>query len=157
EGVAHTIAVAGISFVQQATGSNFASIFVTLQPFANRRNKNLSDTAIIARLMQRWKREVQGAQVLAFAAPPVPGLSVAGGFKIMVEDKAALGVDMLQQQTDALVSRLQQDPALAGVTTQFRSRIPQLYMDIDRAKLQSLGIPFDEAFPAVQVFLGSVY
>jgi multidrug efflux pump len=64
---------------------------------------------------------------------------------------------VLQQQTDALVSRLQQEPSLAGVTTQFRSRIPQIYMDIDRAKLQSLGISFDEAFPAVHVFLGSLY
>src|SRR5262245_37316675 len=157
EGVAHTIAVAGMSFVQQATGSNFASVFVTLQPFEKRRDKRQSDSAIIARLMRRWKREVPGAQVLAFSAPPVPGLSVAGGFKIMVEDKAALGLNVLQQQTDALVARLQQEPDLAGVTTQFRSRIPQLYMDIDRAKLQALGVPFDEAFPAVQVFLGSLY
>jgi multidrug efflux pump len=157
EGVAHTIAVAGMSFVQQATGSNFASIFVTLQPFEKRRDKRLSDGAIIARLGRRWKREVLGAQVLAFSAPPVPGLSVAGGFKIMVEDKSALGLNVLQQQTDALVARLQQEPQLAGVTTQFRSRIPQLYMDIDRAKLQALGVSFDEAFPAVQIFLGSLY
>jgi len=157
KGVAHTIAVGGMSFVQQATGSNFASVFVTLDPFDQRKGKDLSDEAIMARLRREWKEQVLNAQVLAFAAPPIPGLSVAGGFKIMVEDQAALGLPILQQQTDALVAKLQAEPSLAGVTTQFRSRTPQLFMDIDRAKLQSLGVPFSEAFPALQIFLGSSY
>jgi multidrug efflux pump len=156
-GVAHTISVAGMSFVQQATGSNFASLFVTLDPFEKRRDKQLSDDAIMMRLRGEWKRQVLDAQVLAFAAPPIPGLSVAGGFKLMVEDQAAMGLPLLQKQTDALVAKLQEEPSLAGVSTQFRSATPQLYMDIDRAKLQSLGIGFDEAFSAVQVYLGSLY
>jgi multidrug efflux pump len=156
-GVAHTISVAGMSFVQQATGSNFASLFVTLDPFEERRGKQLSDDAIMMRLRGEWRRQVLDAQVLAFAAPPIPGLSVAGGFKLMVEDQAAMGLPLLQKQTDALVAKLQEEPSLAGVSTQFRSATPQLYMDIDRAKLQSLGIGFDEAFSAVQVYLGSLY
>jgi multidrug efflux pump len=157
KGVAHTISVAGMSFVQQATGSNFASLFVTLDPFELRRGTRLSDEAIMAHLRREWQRQVLDAQVLAFAAPPIPGLSVAGGFKLMVEDQAALGLPLLQKQTDAFIAKLQSEPSLSGVSTQFRSATPQLYLDIDRAKLQSLGIGFDEAFSALQVYLGSTY
>jgi multidrug efflux pump len=118
-GVAHTLTVAGFSFVQQATGSNFGSMFITLDPFEKRRDPKLTDEAIMAQLRPRWAREVKDAQVLAFGAPPIPGLSVAGGFKLMVEDRGGLGLPILARQTDKLVQELKKQPELVGVSTQF--------------------------------------
>src|SRR5262249_28039639 len=132
EGVAHTVTISGMSFVLQANGPNFASMFIVLDPFAERRRPGLTDTAIMARLRRAWAREVKDAQVIAFGAPAIPGLSVAGGFKLMVEDRGGLGVDALQARTDGLVLELQSTPGLTGVTTQFRSNTPQLFADIDR-------------------------
>ncbi len=156
-GVAHTAAVAGYSFMQSANSSNFGSIFVILDPFEKRRSPRLRDTAIMAQLHQAWHKHVKEAQVNAFGAPPIPGLSVAGGFKIMVEDRAGLGLPTLQQQTDALIQKLQNEPGLASVTTQFRSNTPQLYMDIDRTKVESLGLSLDDVNQALQMYLGSLY
>ncbi len=53
-GVAHTITVGGYSFVQQANGSNFASMFIVLDPFDKRRSPELRDTAIMNRLQRAW-------------------------------------------------------------------------------------------------------
>lgn len=156
-GVAHAITISGFSFVQQANGSNFGSMFLTLDPFDERRAADLTDEAIMARLRPRWAREVEDAQVLAFGAPPIPGLSVAGGFKLMVEDRGGLGLATLDQQTDKLVRALQQVPSLVGVSTQFRALTPQLYLDIDRAKVASLGVPLQDANQTLQVYLGSLY
>ena len=55
---------------------------------------------------------------MVFGAPPIPGLGVAGGFKIMVEDRGGLGLPTLQEQTDTLdPESCKARPALAGVTT----------------------------------------
>ena len=70
-GVAHTITVAGYSFVQQANGSNFGSMFIVLDPFDKRRSPELRDTVIMNRLRRAWsKRDQRRAG---------PGLRVAAG------------------------------------------------------------------------------
>jgi multidrug efflux pump len=82
---------------------------------------------------------------------------VAGGFKLMVEDRGGLGLTALQQQTDELVRGLQAQPSLAGVSTQFRSNTPQLFLDIDRTKVASLGIPLEDVNQTLEIYLGSLY
>jgi multidrug efflux pump len=156
-GVAHAITIAGYSFVQQANGSNFGSMFMTLDPFEKRTSAELRDTAIMNRLRRACSEHVKDAQVLVFGAPPVPGLSVAGGFKMMVEDRGGLGLATLEQQTDNLVRTLDQDKRLVGVSSQFRSKVPQLYMDIDRTKVASLGVSLDDVNQTLGIYLGSLY
>ena len=156
-GVDHTIAICGTSFVLQANGPNFASLFVILKPFAERQRPELKDEAIMARLRRRWAREVKDAQAFVFGAPPVPGVSVAGGFKVIVEDRGGLGVHGLQVQTDRLIGKLRDAPGLVGVSTQFRSGIPQLYLDIDRAKAIALGVTADDINQTLNTFLGSSF
>ena len=60
EGVAHTITVGGYSFVQQANGSNFASMFIVLDPFNKRTKPKLRDTAIMTELRQQWAKKIKG-------------------------------------------------------------------------------------------------
>ncbi|HEV8003954.1 MAG TPA: efflux RND transporter permease subunit [Planctomycetaceae bacterium] len=157
KGVAHTITISGISFVLQADSPNFASMFVVLAPFEQRTSPDLSSDAIVARMRAAWAREIKDAQVVAFGAPAIPGLSVAGGFKLMVEDRAGLGLDALQRQTDQLVHKLQARSGLVGVSTQFRSSTPQLYADIDRTKAYSLGVSQQDITQALGTYLGSLY
>jgi multidrug efflux pump len=156
-GVAHAIAVCGMSFVQQANGPNFGSLFIILKPFAERQRPELKDEAIMAAMRRRWNREVIDAQVVVFGAAPIPGISVAGGFKVIIEDRGGLGVDALQTQTDRLIGQLRKAPGLVGVSTQFRSGIPQLYMDIDWDKAAALGLSPNEVNQALSIFLGSSY
>src|SRR5207302_2048814 len=135
----------------------FATMFVVLEPFDKRRTPDLSSSAIIARLRAAWAKEVKDAQVVAFGAPAIPGLSVAGGFKYMVEDRGGLGPAALQRQTDALVAKLKANPALTGASTQFRSNTPQIFADIDRAKVASLGVSLLDVNQTMGTNLGSLY
>jgi multidrug efflux pump len=157
KGVAHTITISGISFVLQANSPNFASMFVVLDPFEKRTTPDLNSDAIMARMRAGWARAIKDAQVVAFGAPAIPGLSVAGGFKLMVEDRGGLGMDALQQQTDALVHKLKAQRGLTGVSTQFRSRTPQLFADIDRVKAYSLGVSQQDVTQTLGTYLGSLY
>jgi multidrug efflux pump len=156
-GVAHSITVSGMSLVLSANASNFATLFLVFEPFDQRRSPQLSGNAIMARLRRECAARVKDGEVTVFGAPPIPGLGVASGFKLMVEDRSGLGVDVLQKQCDALTAKLRDNPGLVGVVSQFRSATPQLYMDVDRTKVQALGVPLNDVSSTSQIYLGSLY
>jgi multidrug efflux pump len=156
-GVAHTVTISGLSFVQSANSSNFGSMFVILDPFDQRRAPRLKDTSIAAELRRQWAEEIKDGVVQVFSAPPIPGLSVASGFKLMVEDRGGLGLTALQRQSDALVRKLQDQPGLLSVTSQLRTDTPQLFMDIDRTKAASLGLSLNDVNQTLGMYLGSLY
>ena len=87
----------------------------------------------------------------------IPGLGTAGGFKFIVEDRGDLGLVALQKQTDGLIQKLQKVPGLSRVTTQFRSKTPQLFLDIDRDKVASLGVSLDDVNQTLDILMGSSY
>src|SRR5207237_5933765 len=155
--VAHTVAVPGTSFVLNANRSNYASIFVILKPFHQRRDPSLTGEAIADRLRARLQREVPEARVLVFGAPAVRGLGNAGGFKLMVEATGDVNFDVLQARADNLAAQGNQQPGLVGLFNGFRAQTPQLYANIDRTKAKTMGVPLTDVFDALQAYLGSFY
>ena len=156
-GVAHTVAFAGNSFLLQANSSNFASMFIVLAPFEERRKPELRDTAIMKRLSTVCAEQVPEAQFTVLGASAIPGLGAAGGFKFIVEDRGGLGLVALQEQTENLIQKLKKVPGLSRVTTQFRSQMPQLFLDIDRDKAATLGVPLDDVNQTLDILMGSSY
>jgi multidrug efflux pump len=156
-GVAHTVAIPGTSFVLNANSSNYANIFVILKPFHERRASDLSGEAIASRLRARLEREVPEARVLVFGAPAVRGLGNAGGFKLMVEATGDVNFDALQTRADNLADQGNQQRGLIGLFNGFRARTPQLYADIDRTKVRTMGVALTDVFDALQAYLGSFY
>ena len=156
-GIAHATTSAGMSLVMGANSPNFGTAFVILEPFDKRQRPDLKADAIMAAIRRECAKHIRGADVKVFGAAPVPGLSVASGFKVMVQDRAGIGLGTLQNRTDALVAKLQDDPAAIGVLTQFRSKTPQLFLEVDRTKCQALGVPINDVNQAMQVNLGSLY
>ena len=167
-GVAHAVANSGMSFLLQSNSSNLGSMFIVLKPFDERKvpvvdpkdkTKRLGLHAddVIARLLKEYPRRVKEAVVRVRNSSPIPGLGVAGGFKIMVEDRGGRGLEVLQTQTDALTRRLRAQPGLSDVSTGFRSRTPQLFLDVDRTKAEALGLSFDDVNQTLGMYLGSLY
>jgi multidrug efflux pump subunit AcrB len=156
-GVAHTVAIPGTSFVLNANSSNYSNIFIILKPFHERRDSSLTGEAIAARLRARLQREVPDASVLVFGAPAVRGLGNAGGFKLMIEATGDVNFDALQARADNLAIQGNQQPGLVGLFNGFRARTPQLYADIDRIKVRTMGVALTDVFDALQAYLGSYY
>jgi multidrug efflux pump len=156
-GVAHTVAVPGTSFVLNANSSNYGSMFVILKPFDERRDPTLTGDAIAARLRRRFRSEIPEARVLAFGPPAVRGLGNAGGFKLMVEATGDVNYDALQSRADKLTAAGNKQPGLVGLFDGFRARTPQLYVNIDRTKVKTMGVQLGDVFDALQAYLGSYY
>jgi multidrug efflux pump len=156
-GVTSTVGIAGQSFVLNAVSSNYGSMFVILAPFDERREAARGGEAITAHLRERLQREIPDARVLVFGPPAVRGLGNAGGFKLMVEATGDVDFHTLQTQADNLAAKGSQQPGLVGLFNGFRARTPQLYLDIDRTKVKTMGIELTEVFNALQAYLGSYY
>ena len=156
-GVAHTATYAGQSVLLNAFASNYGTMFVVFKPFHERRDSALSGEAIAAQLRERFQREIPEARVLVFGAPAVRGLGNAGGFKLMVQATGDVDFDALQAQADNLVAKGSQQPGLVGLFNGFRARTPQLYVDIDRTKVKTMGVELNEVFDSLQAYLGSYY
>src|SRR5262249_54531357 len=109
-------------------------------------------------LQRACDRHIPDAKVTVAGAAPIPGLSVSGGFKLMVEDKAGLTLEDLQEQTELLIGALKKQPGLDNkLITTLRSKNPQLFMEIDRDKVQALGVPLADVNQTLQIYLGSSY
>ncbi len=156
-GVAHTVAIPGTSFVLNANSPNYGSMFVILKPFDQRRGPALTGDAIAGSLRARFRKEIPEARVLAFGAPAVRGLGNAGGFKLMVEGTGDVNFDALQARADAVAAQGNKQPGLVGLFNGFRARTPQLYVDIDRTKVKTMGVQLTDVFDALQAYLGSYY
>jgi hydrophobe/amphiphile efflux-1 (HAE1) family protein len=155
-GVEHAVEFPGLSITSFGPKSNAGVIFLGLKPFEERRSKDLKSNAILMALNQKFS-SIQDGFVAVFPPPAVNGLGSIGGFKMMIEDKAGLGDSTLYATTQALLGRSYQTPGLAGAFSSFQINVPQLFADVDRDKVKQLGIPLNNVFSTLQIYLGSQY
>jgi NodT family efflux transporter outer membrane factor (OMF) lipoprotein len=87
----------------------------------------------------------------------VNGLGTIGGFKMFVEDRSDQGYDALAQNTQAIIGKGYQIPGLAGLFSTFTVNVPQLDAEIDRVKAKTQGVPLQNLFETMQIYLGSLY
>ncbi|MGL6073382.1 MAG: efflux RND transporter permease subunit [Fimbriiglobus sp.] len=157
-GAKDTVCIIGQSLILGATGSNFATIFVTLDDFENRKHdRTLSAFGVLMRLQGKLTREVQDAQVAVFPPPPVSGLGTTGGFKVMVEDRQDAGPLELEKQVNGILQASRTDPNIGFAFTLYRARVPQLYVKLNRARAMQMGVPLNSVFSTLQIYLGSAY
>ena len=156
-GVVHAVNFAGFSGATFTNAPNSGAIFLALEPFEERaRDKKKSAAAIQAALFQRFAA-IQEGLVVVVMPPPVRGIGTSGGFRMMVEDRGGAGPQALQGAVYAMMGRAAQTPGLTQVFSLFEASTPQLYLDIDRTKVEMLGVNVGDVFGALQTYLGSSY
>jgi hydrophobe/amphiphile efflux-1 (HAE1) family protein len=156
-GVKGAVNIVGFSGATFTNAPNAGATFLVLDSFQSRaKDPNQSATGIQRALFQRLSG-IQEALVLVVLPPPVMGIGNAGGFRMMIEDRAGRGPAALQQAAFAMMGRASQTPGLSQVFALFEVSTPQLYLDIDRTKAQMLGVNVPDVFSALQIYLGSSY
>jgi multidrug efflux pump len=157
KGVDHTLEIVGQSFIQNAVGSNFASVFVILEPFHDREEADLYSERIATKVRQAAGRDILDAKVAVFGPPPVDGLGSGGGFKIIVRDIGQIGLAELEKTTGQLSKAGTAKPEIMGMQSGFRANTPQLFVDVDREKCKTMNVSLNEVFSTLQTFLGGYY
>ncbi|SNR84110.1 multidrug efflux pump [Methylobacillus rhizosphaerae] len=155
-GVENAVAFPGLSINGFTNSSSAGIVFTPLKPFKERNSADLSASAIAQALNQKFA-EIQDAYIAVFPPPPVMGLGTIGGFKMQIEDRGALGYAELNNAANAFMAEAQKSPELGPMFSNYQINVPQLNVDLDRAKAKQLGVPVTEVFDTMQIYLGSLY
>ena len=146
----------GVDTTSGTTASNASQMYVVLGPYGDREKHHQSMEAISADLTKRFA-SITDADLRVITPPPVRGIGSAGGFKMIVEDKAGRGYQALEQATNALAQTAAKDPSVARPFVTFNTRTPRLFADIDRDKAELYGVPDSAVFDTLQTYLGSSF
>jgi multidrug efflux pump len=155
-GVENAISFPGLSINGFINSPSAGIVFVGLKPFDQRKSAELSGIAIAQKLQMKYAQK-NDAIIAIFPPPPVQGLGTIGGFKLQVEDRTDQGDAALAKVMQQIQMKAAQDPALAGVFSNFSIGVPQLFAHLDRTKAQQLGVDVQDVFSTMQTYLGSVY
>jgi hydrophobe/amphiphile efflux-1 (HAE1) family protein len=155
-GIEHTSPVTGFDVTTSTVAPNAATIFLGLPSLYGKHLPGVNAATMLVAVRRRLAG-IKDAFVLVINPPAVQGLGSAGGFKLMVEDRDNLGPRALADATNTLVTAANKDPAFAGVFTLYNAGSPSLYADIDREKVEKLGLTPTDVFSTLQLYLGSQY
>jgi hydrophobe/amphiphile efflux-1 (HAE1) family protein len=156
-GVTAGVNIVGFSGASFSVAPNSGAFFAVLEPFNDRAGDPRKTAAAIQGALFQQLASIQEAFIVVVAPPPVPGIGNAGGFRMMIEDRAGRGPEALQGAIGAMMGRASQAPGLTNVFSFFETTTPQIYLDIDRTKAQLLGVNIADVFSTLQIYLGSSY
>ncbi|HVI74682.1 MAG TPA: multidrug efflux RND transporter permease subunit [Anaeromyxobacteraceae bacterium] len=157
KGVAYTTAVTGYSMLTGAYASNTAFIFVSLQPWHDRKAKEEHVFEIIRALNGQFARGIPEANGLAFLPPPIPGLGTGSGYTLVIQDRVGGTPETLAEAAQKFVAAARKRPEIGTANVVFRASVPQIYADIDRDKVLKLGVPLQDVNTTLGSLLGSTY
>jgi hydrophobe/amphiphile efflux-1 (HAE1) family protein len=150
----HVMAFTGFDFAGGFVfRENAATIFVTQKHWDER---PMPVGALVGEFYGKTAHLKEGLAI-AFPPPAIFGLGTAGGFEFYLQNRGEGGPKRLYEVTQQFIAAASQSPKLAMVNTFWRANVPQLYVDVDREKAKSLGVPLDDIFSTLAATLGSYY
>lgn len=155
-GVESVETVTGFSFVDGLSKSNSGFAIAIMKPFEERTDASMSVDASIAYARQHFAG-LRAGIAFPFNLPPIQGLGTGAGFEYQLLDLQGTDPIDLGATARGMVIAANADPRLQGVYTTFSATAPQLHFDLDRDRLQTLGVDVDTLFRAMQTTLGGYH
>ncbi|HCI12961.1 MAG: multidrug efflux RND transporter permease subunit [Gallionellales bacterium GWA2_60_142] len=152
--VERVVGVAGFSFFGR--GQNAAITFVRLKGWDERPGQDSSAPAL-ARKANMMLFRIKQAMIFAINPPPIPELAAAGGFDFRLQDRGGMGREKLLEARNIALGMAMQNPVLAGVRPEGQEAGPQLFLDIDRLKAETLGVSITDLNETLQSLMGGAY
>ncbi|MCE9556046.1 MAG: multidrug efflux RND transporter permease subunit [Planctomycetes bacterium] len=155
-GVQTWFSIGGISFADNSAASNMATLFVRFKDWGDRKKTEEKIFGILMHINGKVAA-MKDAFVVAFPPPAINGLGVRAGFQMQLEEKGE-GSDALQLAVQELMAAGNTQSAVKGtLNSQYRSGVPQVFIDVDREKVKALDVPLSAVFNTLQANLGSAY
>ena len=150
------IGVSGFSLMGGGEQSNSGTYFVILKNWNERKGKQHTAQAVVNRFNEE-AFGIQEAEIFAMVPPAIPGLGASGGLQLQLEDNHNLGATEMQRAVGLLMETYRTKPALAAISSQYQANVPQYFLNIDRDKVQLMGIQLNSVFSALGYYMGAAY
>jgi HAE1 family hydrophobic/amphiphilic exporter-1 len=156
-GVEQVVTVAGVSALNDNASLANAGVGYLILTDWGKRGKG-QDLLSLYLALNKELAVIDDATVLVFPPPPIQGLGNAGGFTMQVELRdSSFDLPKLQRTTDAILANARTQSGISMAMSTFRASVPQYRVEVDRVKLQTLGLTADQVFNALSGYLGSTY
>ncbi len=153
--VEHVVGNAGFGF--EGNASNKTLFFVKLKDWDERHGSEHSIFGILGKINKGLREKIPGAVAIAVNAPPVDGLGSTGGLEMYIQNKQALPMEALIDNTQKMIAAAQKRPELGGVFTQFTFNTPMMQLSIDRNQAKAQNVLVSDIFSTMQTYLGASY
>ena len=154
-GITGWVTMGGYSILDSASVPQAIAVFPVYQSFAERGDKLAQD--VIVGHLRRELAAIQEAFVIVAIPPAIPGIGQSGGFQMMLQDRAGLGLAELEKAAGALIASAHGQSGLVGVATTYNANSPQLFLDINRTQMESSQVTMSDLTSAIEGYLGSSF
>lgn len=157
DSVEHSMLVSGFSF--SGSGSNMGMGFIKLKDWAERPLPSQSVEAIQKRLMGAFMMSplFKEAVTYVFPLPPVPGLGVADGFDMFIQNNGSDSHEKMMAYMNEYLMRANQDKRMTMVRHNGLSDGPSLKLTIDQDKLAMLKVYPSAVNQTISAVLSGAY
>ncbi|OYD73117.1 UNVERIFIED_ORG: multidrug efflux pump [Burkholderia sp. CF145] len=152
--------VDGFSILDSQNKNNSSTFFVGFKSFEDRYSSaNIRTQNARAVLVDAYKAlsQIREGIVVPLNPPSIPGLGTTGGTEMWIQSKGDATIAQFAAVVDDFVAKAKQRPELTGVTSTFNANSQQLLVDVDRDKAETLGVPVQDVYSAMQTMFGSLY
>jgi multidrug efflux pump len=146
---------AGYSLLDVQLKAKAGTLFVSLKDFGERKGAENSAFALINRVRPKLTA-IKEAIVIPVNPPSIPGLGAQGGFEFWIQSRGQSDAARLQETVAAFLAKAGQRPELADLSATLDAASRQLRLRVDRAKAETLGVPVQDVYDAVQTLFGSL-
>lgn len=155
KGIKSNIMVSGFSFMN-GNGENYGMAIVKLDPWDQRKTPELQLEAIQTEVQKR-ANEISAARIICFTPPAIMGLGVTGGATFMLSGDGEVNPAELSTTARKFALDLSALPETLYAMSTYNADTPQLYLDIDRKKAETLGVSTGTIYSTLQSKLASFY
>ena len=155
-GIEHFMTMDGYNGLNKSYSSNSAFLIVVLNDWEEREGSDLFEFTIIKKLKAELDK-IRGAVITPFIPPSIPGLGMSNGFEMVIQARNNSSPLEIGRVADNLIKEAKANPKIGQAFTTYRTDVPQLYLDINREKVDKLGINITDVFNTLRDNLGSKY
>src|SRR4029077_4658440 len=156
-GVDGVVYISGFNLLTGQAVSYNGTAFVRLKPWDQRKARSASADGLVRTLRGRLNTQIKDAQVLVLNPPPIRGLSTAGGFTFVLQNRAGADTAQFSQVLQTFLAQARKRPEIGFAYSAFDTSIPQIELKVDRDKVKSVGGPLSDFSFTLQTLLGSFY
>ncbi|MFL9904642.1 multidrug efflux RND transporter permease subunit [Paraburkholderia fungorum] len=152
--------VDGYSLLDSQNKNNASTFFIGFKGFDERyKFANIKTQNARAVLIDAYENlsKIKEGIILPVNPPSIPGLGTTGGTEMWIQSKGDATTSQLAGVVDDFVAKAKKRPELSRVTSTFNASSQQLLADVDRDKSETLGVPIEEVYSAMQTMFGSLY
>ncbi|MBQ3666632.1 MAG: efflux RND transporter permease subunit, partial [Elusimicrobiaceae bacterium] len=170
-GVQHTAAVQGFSLLG-GSGENVGVSFVRLTPWDERKNAGVlkrlwnkitgkptasKAQSAIAQQFNMQFSQIPDATIRAIEMPSIPGLGTSGGLDLRIQSLNDFDYQKLANTASGIGYQMMMNPSMQVAYSTFKADTPNIYLDVNRQKAESMKVPVSSVFSVLENYLGSSY